>query len=248
MEIKLLEQERIDDLEYKNLKIIQNKNGFCFGIDSILLADFAKDIKKNSKVVDLGTGTGIIPILLCKKTELSKIIGVEIQEEVCNMAQRSIELNQLENKFSILHINIKDITDELEMGTFDAVISNPPYKKNHTGIQNENQKKLISRHEITAELEDFIQLASKLLKDKKHFYLVHRPDRLVDIIQLLRKYKLEPKKMRLIYPKENKPPNLVLIKATKNAKSFLKIEEPLYVYKENGKYTEDILKIYGKEN
>ena len=240
------EEERIDDLQYKNLKIIQNKNGFCFGIDSILLSNFACEIKKNSKIIDLGTGTGIIGILLCAKIENCKMVGVEVQEEVYEMAKRSIELNNLEDKFEIINSNIKELENKLEMGTFDAVVTNPPYKKNNTGLQNENEKKLISRHEITANLEDFIKISAKLLKDKKDLYMVHRPDRLVDIIELLRKYKLEPKKLQIVYPKPDKEPNLVLIKATKNANPFLKMEKPLYVYKENGEYTDEILKIYGK--
>lgn len=240
-------EERIDDLEYKGLKIIQNKNGFCFGIDSILLSDFAKEIKKDSKVIDLGTGTGIIGILLCAKTEISQMVGVEIQEEVYEMAKRSIALNKMEEKFTLINSNIKQLEEKLPMGIFDAVVTNPPYKKNNTGIQNENEKKLISRHETTANLEDFIKISSKLLKDKKDFYMVHRPDRLVDIIELLRKYKLEPKKLQFIYPKPSKEPNMLLIKATKNAKPFLKIEKPLYVYKENGEYTDEILKIYNKK-
>lgn len=244
--IKLLENERIDDLEYKGLKIIQNKDGFCFGIDSILLTDFAKEIKEGSQVIDLGTGTGIIGILLSKKINPSKIIGVEIQKEVYEMAKKSIKLNQLEEKFKIINANIKDLQNILQMNTFDAVVTNPPYKKIGTGITNENEKKLISRHEITASLEDFIKITSKLLKDKGNLYIVHRPDRLIDIIENLRKFKLEPKKIKYVYPTQGKDANLVLIKATKNAKPFLKIEKPLYVYNEKGEYTEEILKIYGK--
>lgn len=243
----LKENERIDDLEYKGLKIIQNTEGFCFGIDSVLLSDFAKDIKRDSKVIDLGTGTGIIGILLCAKTEISQMIGVEIQKEVYDMAKRNIKLNKLEEKFTLMNINIKELEGMQEIGKFDAVVTNPPYKKENTGIKNENEKKLISRHEITANLEDFIKISALLLKDKKDLYIVHRPDRLVDIIELLRKYKLEPKKLKLVYPKPEKEPNLLLIKATKNAKPFLKVEKPLYVYKENGEYTDEILKIYGKE-
>lgn len=243
----ILENERIDDLEYKGLKIIQNKDGFCFGIDSILLSDFASEIKKEGKVIDLGTGTGIIGIMLCAKTELSKMIGVEVQKEVYDMAKRSIKLNNLQDKFEIINDNIKNLENILEIGTFDAVVTNPPYKKIGTGLINENEKKLISRHEITANLEDFIKMSAKLLKDKGNFYMVHRPDRLVDIIELLRKYKLEPKKIRFVEPSIGKEANLLLIKATKNAKPFLKIEKTLYVYKENGEYTEEILKIYNKE-
>lgn len=243
----LKENERIDDLEYKGLKIIQNTEGFCFGIDSILLADFAKDIKRNSKVIDLGTGTGIIGILLCAKTEISHMVGIEIQEEVYDIAKRNVKLNKLEEKFTLMNINIKELDKKQEIGKFDAIVTNPPYKKENTGIQNENEKKLISRHEIAANLEDFIRISSQLLKDKKDLYMVHRPDRLVDIIELLRKYRVEPKKLKLVYPKPEKEPNLLLIKATKNAKPFLKVEKPLYVYKENGEYTDEILKIYGRE-
>lgn len=243
----LKEKERIDDLEYKGLKIIQNTERFCFGIDSVLLSDFAKDIKKDSKVIDLGTGTGIIGILLCAKTEISHMIGVEIQQEVYDIAKRNVKLNELEEKFTLMNINIKELEKRQEIGKFDAIVTNPPYKKENTGIQNENEKKLISRHEITANLEDFIKVSSQLLKDKKDLYMVHRPDRLVDIIELLRKYKLEPKKLKLVYPKPEKEPNLLLIKATKNARPFLKVEKPLYVYKENGEYTDEILKIYGRE-
>ncbi len=240
------ENERIDNLECNGLKIIQNEKLFCFGIDSILLADFAKEIKEGSKIIDLGTGSGIIGILLCAKTKPSPIIGVEIQSQVAEMAKRSIQLNNLQNQFKIINDDIKNLEKIEQMGTFDAVVTNPPYKKMGTGITNENKNKLISRHEITATLEDFIQIAKKLLKPGGNFYMVHRPDRLVDIIELLRKYKLEPKKIRLVHPNINKAPNIVLIKSTKDAKPFLKIEKPLYVYNEQGEYTNEIQKIYNE--
>ena len=246
MEIELKENERIDDLEFKGLKIIQNKEGFCFGIDSVLLSDFAKNIKKGSKVLDLGTGTGIIPILLCGKTELKKIVGVEIQEEVSNMAKRSIKLNNLENRFEIINENILNLNNIYKNQTFDVVVTNPPYKKNGTGIVNEDEKKIISRHEITAKLEDFIKIAKDLLKDKGEFYMVHRPERLVDILSILREYKIEPKELRFVYSNINKEPKLVLIKGVKNSKAFLKIDKNLYIYDEKGNYTKEILKIYNK--
>ena len=163
------------------------------------------------------------------------------------MAKRSILLNNLENKFEIINENIKNLENIIETGTFDAVVTNPPYKKIGTGLTNENEKKLISRHEITANLEDFINVSSKMLKDKGTLYMVHRPDRMVDIIELLRKYKLEPKKIKFVYPNANKDANLILLKAVKNANPFLKIEKPLYVYNQNGEYTDEILKIYGKK-
>ena len=246
MKIELKENERIDDLEFKGLKIIQNEKGFCFGIDSVLLSDFAKNIKKGSKVLDLGTGTGIISILLCGKTELKKVIGIEIQEEVANMANRSSILNNLENRFQVLNENILNLNKLYKNQTFDVIVTNPPYKKKDTGIINEDEKKIISRHEITANLEDFIKISKDLLKDKGEFYMVHRPERLVDILSLLRKYKIEPKEIRFVFSNKNKEPKLILIKGIKNAKPFLKIDKNLYIYDDNGNYTDEILKIYNK--
>ena len=247
MNIELNENEVIEDLQFKNLKIIQNKKGFCFGIDSVLLSDFAKEIKDNSTVIDLGTGTGIISTLLCGKTKLKKIIGVEIQEEVYKMAKKSIKLNKLENKFEIINENILNLNNIFEENSIDAIVTNPPYKKKNTGVINEDEKKLISRHEITADLEDFIRVSKELLKDKGEFYMVHRPERLVDIFSLMRKYKIEPKKMRMVYSNKDKESKLVLINGIKNAKPFLKLENNLYIYDENGEYTEEIKKIYNKK-
>ena len=245
---KFLEKdERIDDLEYKGLKIIQNTNGFCFGIDSILLSDFAKGIKSGSKVLDLGTGTGIISILLCGKTDLKEIIGIEIQKEVAEMAQRSIGLNNLNNRFSIMNEDIRQLSKIFPANSIDAIVTNPPYKKEKTGLENENINKNISKHEIMCNIEDIAKISKYLLKNNCSLYLVHRPDRLVDIIESLRNNNLEPKQIKFVFPKINKEPNLVLIKATKNAKSFLKIEKPLIVYDEMGKYTNDILNIYNKK-
>ena len=244
--MELKENERIDDLELNNLKIIQNKNGFCFGMDSVLLSDFAKNIKSNTKVIDLGTGTGILPILLSAKTRASKIVGIEIQEDVANMANRSVELNNLQNRLEIICENIKNLKNVYETNSFDAIVTNPPYKTKGTGGINELKSKLISRHEITADLEDFISISSYLLKDQSNIYMVHRPERLVDILSIFRKYKLEPKELKLVQPNCGKAPNLVLIKATKNAKPFLKIDKPLYIYKSDGTYTEELLKIYNK--
>lgn len=246
MEIILKDNERIDDLQLNNLKIIQNKDGFCFGIDAVLLSDFAKDIRNNSKVLDLGTGTGIVSILLCEKTMLSKIYGIDIQKDVCDMASRSIRLNKLENKFEIINTNIKNLNEIFADNSFDAIVSNPPYKKDNTGLKNESETKLISRHEITASLEDFISVSSKLLKNNGNIYMVHRPERLSDLFYLLKKYNLEPKKLRLVQSYTNSKPKLILVKATKNAKSFLNIEEPLIIYNKDGSYTDEILKIYNK--
>lgn len=246
MDVELKENERIDDLEFKGLKIIQNEKGFCFGMDSVLLSDFAKNMKNNSTVLDLGTGTGIIPILLCGKTNLKKVVGIEIQKDVANMAKRSSQLNNLQDRFEVVNTNVIDLKNIYEKQSFDVIVTNPPYKKENTGITNENEAKLISRHEITANLEDFISISKDLLKDKGEFYMVHRPERLVDILSLMRKYKIEPKILKFVSPNKNKEPNLILIKGIKNANSFLKIEKNLYVYNEDGKYTNEILKIYNK--
>lgn len=231
MKENLKENERIDDLQYKGLKIIQNTKGFCFGIDSVILSDFAKNIKKGSKVVDLGTGTGIIGLLLCKKTELKEIVGVEIQKEVAEMANRSIKLNKLEDKFKILNTDINKIFEDklLEKNKFDVVVMNPPYKEKGTGKINEVDSKIISRHEVKATLSDFIKVASNLLKDKGEIYIVHKPERMPDIIQKMRENKIEPKEIKTVYSNKKTEASLILIKGIKGANKFFKILEPLYI-------------------
>ena len=241
--MELKENERIDDLQIDNLKMIQNKNWFCFGIDSVLLSGFASKIKKNSKILDLGAGTGILELLLSTKVEGSKIVGVEVQKEVAELAKRNVILNNLEDRIEIFNENIKKIPLNMQ---FDAVVTNPPYKEKNTGLVNNNNIKLISRHEIEGNLEDFICVASKALKDNGSMYMVNRPERLIDIFEYSRKYKLEPKELQIVYSKIKSKPVLVLIKATKNAKKYLKVQEPLYIYDDNGNYTNEILKIYNK--
>lgn len=246
MEVELNKNERIDELQYKGLKIIQDTTGFCFGIDSVLLSDFAKGIRTGSEVVDLGTGNGIIGILLCGKTQLKHITGIEIQEDVAQMAQKSIKLNDLQDRFSIINSNINNIFKNglLEKNKYDVVVTNPPYKAKGTGMVNPENKKLIARHEITASLSDFINTASLLLKDKGEFYMVHKPERLVDIIEILRKNKLEPKELRFIYSNKKSDATLILIKSIKCGNKFLKVLKPLFIYNENGKYTNEIKQIY----
>ena len=236
--MKLEKNERIDDLEYKGLKIIQNENYFCFGIDSILLSDFAKEIKRDSTILDIGTGTGIISILLSKKTECKKIYALEIQRDIAEMANRSIKLNNLEDKIIINHLSANSV---------NAIVTNPPYKKENSGVKNENINKLISRHEITANLEDFIANGSKVLKDKGSFYMVNKPERLGEIINIFKKYKIEAKKLRIVYSKVDSKPSLILIKGVKNAKPFLELEKPLIIYNEDNLYTDEILRIYNKK-
>lgn len=246
MDVILGENEKIDDLQLDGLKIIQNTNWFCFGIDSVLLSDFAKNIKNNSRIVDLGTGTGIIALLMSAKTNSKEIVGVEIQKEVANMAKRSVALNNLENKIKIINEDLKKIDTILETGEYDVIVTNPPYMKLNSGLQNENNEKLISRHEVECNLEDIARISYKLLKNNGEIYMVHRPDRLVDIMEIFRKYKLEIKEMRLVFPNPHSQANLVLLKAVKNANPFLKVDEPLYIYKAKGEYSEEILKIYNK--
>lgn len=246
MDTVLKEDERIEDLQCKGLKIIQNKKWFCFGMDAVLLTNYC-DIKNNSKIADLGTGTGIIPILLSGKRNYLKAYAVEIQEEVAEMARRSVALNGLQEKIEVLNIDLKDAGKYLEPNSFDAVISNPPYKLNNSGIVNPLDKKAISRHEIACTLEDVISTAAMLLKQYGRFYMVHRPDRLADIICLLRKYRLEPKQIRFVHPKAAAKPNMVLIRASKNGNPELKFDPPLYIYSDDGRYTDDVYEIYGME-
>ena len=240
-----IKEERVDDLGINNYKIIQNTDGFCFGIDSVLLSEFAKDIKRNSEVVDLGTGTGILGFLLLAKTNIKNVIGIEVQSEVADMATRSIALNKIENKFKVINWKIKDVLSYLNPESYDVVVTNPPYKKLNTGGKNENEKKLISRHEVLADVFDFIEAAKKILKNNGCLYMVHRPERLCDIISGLRKNNIEPKLIRFVYSKEtSNEAKLVLIKAVKNGGQFLKVEKPLFIYNEDGSYTEEIKKIY----
>lgn len=244
--IELLENERIDDLQFMGLKIIQNTDGFCFGIDAVLLSNFCK-IKRNAKIVDLGTGTGIIPILLYGKSNAKEIIGLEIQEEVADMANRSIKMNCIEDTVKIINDDIRNIENIFEKGKYDVVTSNPPYM-HANGVINVNDKKAISRHSIKCNIEDVLKGASYLLKPNGKLFMVNRPLRLVDMVYFGRKYNLEPKYIRFVYSKEGKAPKMVLMEYVKNAKSEVKILDPLYIYDENNNYTLEIEKIYSKKS
>lgn len=243
--VDLLENERIDDLQFKGLKIIQNTDGFCFGIDAVLLTNFCK-VKKNASVIDLGTGTGIIPILLSGKSNAKELIGLEIQEEVAEMASRSVELNGIQDRVKIVNGDLKDVEKLFLKNHFDVVTSNPPYM-HPNGIINENDKKAISRHEIKCDIEDVIKAASYLLKPNGKFFMINRPLRLVDMLYFGRQYNLEPKFIRFVHSREGKAPKLILIEYVKNGKPESKIMDPLYIY--NGEnYTDEILEIYSKES
>lgn len=248
METILKENERIDIVPGTNLKIIQDKSRFCYGIDAILLSDFAK-CKRGSNIMDLGTGTGIIPLRLYSLYNPEKIYGVEIQEEVAKMASRSVSLNKLQYRIEIINMDLRELPSIFDKGTFDVVTSNPPYIKKGAGLINPNETLALSRHEIKCSLDDIIRVSNYLLKDRGRLYLVHRPNRLVDIIWTTRQYKLEPKTIRLVQPKVDASPNLVLLECVKGGNVELKFERPLVVYNRDGSYTEEIYEIYGmKEN
>ncbi|WP_099467482.1 tRNA1(Val) (adenine(37)-N6)-methyltransferase [Konateibacter massiliensis] len=244
MTIKLNENERLDELHRNGYSIIQNPEKFCFGMDAVLLSGYAK-VKKGERALDLGTGTGIIPILLEAKTDGEHFTGLEIQEESADMARRSVSYNRLDEKIDIVTGDIKGASKIFGAASFDVVTTNPPYMTNSHGLVNPDEPKAIARHEICCSLEDVIREGSKLLKVNGRFYMVHRPFRLVEIMTTLVKYKLEPKRMKLVYPYVDKEPNMVLIEALKGGKSRITVEAPLIVYKEQGKYTDEIYDIYG---
>lgn len=243
--VKLYEDEAIDDLQLNGLKIIQKKDAFRFGIDAVLLSYFA-NVKKKQNVVDLCTGTGIVPILLYGKYSPIKIVGIEIQEEMSEMAYRSVKFNSLEDKVEIINRDLKDIEYLKSLGRFDVLTVNPPYKLNSSGILNPSDKVAIARHEIMCTLEDVIIAARTLLKDNGRMFMVHRPERLADIFTIMRKYKIEPKRVQMVHPNTKKPANIVLVEGQRDGGSFLKWEKPLFVYNDEGGFTDDINKIYGR--
>lgn len=244
IEVPLKENERIDDLQRNHYRIIQDSGRFCFGMDAVLLSGFAK-AKEGDKVLDLGTGTGIIPILMEAKTKADHLTGLEIQPDSADMARRSVKLNGLEKKIDIVTGDIKEADSLFGAASFDVVTCNPPYMTEHHGLTNPESPKAIARHELLCTLEDVIRVSSRLLKPGGNFFMVHRPFRLADIIVLLRQYKLEPKRMKLVYPFVDKEPNMVLIEANRGGRAAMTVEKPLIVYKEQGVYTDEIYDIYG---
>lgn len=251
--------ERVDDLQ-NGFFIIQDPQKFCFGMDAVLLSGFAK-VKKGETVLDLGTGTGILPILLRAKAEKEGILpdlsdagestgalftGLEIQPECVEMARRSVSYNHLEETVSIVQGDIKEAADIFGAASFSVVTCNPPYMIGQHGLQNPDLPKAIARHEILCTLEDVVRETARLLKDRGRFYMVHRPFRLTEIMLTLTKYKLEPKRMQLVYPYVDREPNMVLIEAMKGGNSRITVERPLIVYEKPGVYTQSILEIYGK--
>ena len=244
MKVELKAGERIDELQRNGYQIIQNENGFCFGMDAVLLSGFAK-VKRSENALDLGTGTGIIPILLEAKTEGRHFIGLEIQETSADMAQRSVCLNDLNEKVEIVRGDIKEAADLFGKASFDVVTSNPPYMTGQHGLVNPDMPKAVARHEILCTLEDVIGQASALLKENGRFYMVHRPFRLAEIMVTMSRYRLEPKRMKLVYPFVDKEPNMVLIEGLKGGRPRVTVEKPLIVYEKPGVYTSEIYDIYG---
>ncbi|MCR5416500.1 MAG: tRNA1(Val) (adenine(37)-N6)-methyltransferase [Pseudobutyrivibrio sp.] len=246
MENLVRSDERLDDLQINGYKIIQHPDKFCFGMDAVLLSGFAK-VKPGEKAVDLGTGTGILPILLAAKTEGEHFSGLEIQPESAEMASRSVSINELNNKIDIIEGDIKTASQIFGKGKIDVVTSNPPYMTNMHGLKNPQDAKAIARHEILCTLEDLIRETAAILKPMGRCYFVHRPFRLVEIITLMRQYKIEPKRMRLVYPYVDKEPNMVLIEGVRGGGPQLTVESPLIVYDAPGQYTKEILEIYGMD-
>ncbi len=244
MSVELLENERLDELHRNGYFIIQNPAKFCFGMDAVLLSGFVR-VKPEETVLDLGTGTGIIPILLEAKTSGKHFTGLEIQPESADMAKRSVMYNKLENKINIEIGDIKDASRRFGASSFHVVTTNPPYMTGQHGLTNANEAKAIARHEILCSLEDVIRESAKLLKPQGRFYMVHRPFRLTEIMVLMHQYGIEPKRMQLVHPFVDKEPNMLLLEGLRGGNPRITVEKPLIVYKEPGKYTDEIYDIYG---
>ena len=242
--IELKDGERIDELQRNGYRIIQDPGKFCFGMDAVLLSGFCM-VKPGEDVLDIGTGTGILPILLQAKTQGRHFTGIEIQEESADMAGRSVAMNGLTDRITILTGDIRKGPDFFKPASFHVVVSNPPYMIGTHGLKCDQTPLTIARHEVTCTLEDVIREGSRVLRDKGRFYLVHRPFRLVEIFETLREHRLEPKRLRMVYPYADREPNMVLVEAVKGGRARLKVEKPLIVFGSKGKYTREIADLYG---
>lgn len=234
--------ERLDDLQIKGYEIIQSPGRFCFGMDAVLLSSFVK-VKKGERVLDLGTGTGILPILLEAKNDGEFYTGLELQEESADMARRSIRYNGLEHKIEIITGDIKEAASIFGAASFEVITVNPPYMIGEHGMKNENEALYIARHEVMCTLEDILRESAKILNWKGRFYMVHRPFRLPEIFTKMSAYGIEPKRMRLVHPYMDKEPNMVLIEGLRGGKPRLTVEAPLVVYHKDGTYTKELLNI-----
>lgn len=239
----LREEERLDDLQRGGLHLIQNPSWFCFGMDAVLLSSFAR-ATEGQRCLDLGCGNGIIPLLMSAKTKGQSFFGLEIQEDVACMARRSVQWNHLEDKINIIHGDIKEATSIFGAASFDVVTSNPPYLPQTGGLVNDISHKAMARHELQCTLPDVISSAAKLLKPGGHFYMVHRPFRLAEIIHQMVTYRVEPKRMQLVYPYVDKEPNMVLIEGVRGGNTHMTVEPPLIVYERENEYTEQLKRMY----
>ena len=242
-DVTIYPYERVDELQRNGYQIIQNPSWFCFGMDAVLLAAFA-GIKKGGKALDLGTGTGVIPILMEARTEGSHFTGLEIQAPVAEMAGRSVRLNHLEDKVTIVCGDLKEASSIFGRASFDIVTCNPPYMNEDHGLKNPSEPKAIARHEVLCNFDDVAREAAACLKPGGAFYMVHRPRRLMDLLTTLRAHKLEPKRMRFVHPYVDKEANMVLIEARRGGGVQMHLEAPLIVYKEPGVYTDEVYRIY----
>jgi tRNA1Val (adenine37-N6)-methyltransferase len=243
MPAELRKGESLDDLQ-NGFHIIQSEKGFRYGIDAVLLSGYAV-VRPGERVLDMGTGTGILPILLAAKTEGRAFTGLEIQEESADMARRSVAFNGLEDRIRIVAGDIKEAGTVFGPASFDVVVSNPPYMTGSHGLVNPEKARAIARHEVLCTLEDLVRETARVLTDRGRFYLVHRPFRLAEILYVLKNFRLEPKRMRLVYPYADKEPNMVLLEACKGGNPRIQVEKPLIVYEKPGVYTEEIRQIYG---
>ena len=244
MTIERKENERLDELQRNGYKIIQNPEKFCFGMDAVLLTGFAQKAK-GERLLDLGTGTGIIPILMEAKTEIAHLTGLEIQAESADMARRSVELNGLSDKITIVTGDLKEAGSLFEAASFDCITCNPPYMIGQHGLTNPEDAKAIARHEILCTFEDVARVTAKLVKTGGHFFLVHRPFRLAEIMTTLSQYKLEPKRMQLVYPYVDKEPNMVLLEAVRGGRPRMTVEKPLIIFEKPGVYMPELREKYG---
>lgn len=241
--MELRENERIDDLQCGGYRILQNTKQFCFGMDAVLLADFAK-VRPGVRILDIGTGTGVIPILMAAKTQASHFTGLEIQTEMAEMARRSVALNGLQQKIEIVTGDLKEASKHFGGASFDVVTCNPPYMEDCHGLKNPEEAKAIARHEVLCCLEDILRESAAVLKSGGHFYMVYRPRRLAEVMRQMIQYRMEPKRVRFIHPYETAEANMVLIEGSRGGGRQLRVERPLIVYREPGVYSEEICKIY----
>lgn len=243
MKVEIKDYERVDDLHRNGYMLIQDPKRFCFGVDAVLLSGFAT-AKKGDKVLDLGTGTGVIPILMSAKTKAEHFSALEIQPESAEMAKRSVMLNDLQDKIDIIEGDIKKAAEIFKPSSFDVITTNPPYMNFEGGLKNSYDPKTIARHEVLCSLDDVAFAAQRLLKFGGKFFMVHRPHRLTDIMCVLREHKLEPKRIRFVQPYADREPNMVLVEAVRSGKPMIKVMPPLVIYNSDGTYTQETLDIY----